>query len=200
MFARSTTFHGRPESVEAGIKYATNELVPMLDKIEGCRGLSLMVDRTTGMCIATTSWSDEAAMEASSAPLRPMRDRGRDLMGGSMEIDSWEVAVMRRSNHGACCRATWLDGDVQQMTEAFRFGVLPSLDDLRGFCAASLMINAAAGIGCMTSCWEDHEAMHASRTAATDLRNRLASDARGEVQDVHEFDLAYAHLHVPELV
>lgn len=200
MFARSTTFHGRPESIDAAIKYATTELVPTLDKIRGSRGLSLMVDRTSGLCIATTSWIDEESMEASSAPMRPMRDRGRDILGGSMDIDSWKVAAMHRSHHGACCRSSWLEGDVDQMTEAFRFAVLPALGQIHGFCAASLLVNASSGIGCATSCWESHEAMQASRTAAAELRNRTAEDARGEVLDVHEFDLAYAHLHVPELV
>ena len=31
------------------------------------------------------------------------------------------------------------------------------------------------------------------------VRSRTATDAGGEVVDVHEFDLAYAHLHVPEM-
>ena len=35
MFARSTTFHGRPEKIDAGIRYVQHEAGPMLDKIEG---------------------------------------------------------------------------------------------------------------------------------------------------------------------
>jgi hypothetical protein len=34
---------------------------------------------------------------------------------------------------------------------------------------------------------------------ADDMRTRTASDARGEIVDVHEYELAYAHLHVPEM-
>jgi hypothetical protein len=41
--------------------------------------------------------------------------------------------------------------------------------------------------------------MEASRTAADEMRARTASDAGAEIMDVHEFDLAYAHLHVPEM-
>ena len=41
--------------------------------------------------------------------------------------------------------------------------------------------------------------MEASRSAADDMRSRAASDAGGPIVDVHEFDLAYAHLHVPEM-
>jgi hypothetical protein len=41
--------------------------------------------------------------------------------------------------------------------------------------------------------------MEASRSAADDMRRRAATDAGGQIVDVHEFDLAYAHLHVPEM-
>ena len=35
MYARSTTFHGRPANIDAGIEFVKNEAGPMLDKIEG---------------------------------------------------------------------------------------------------------------------------------------------------------------------
>ena len=100
MYARSTTFHGRPDNIDAGIAFVKNEAGPMLDTIEGCRGLSMLVDRATGHCIATSSWETEEAMRASDEQLRPIRDRGRDILGGSMQVDEWEIAVMHRTHHG----------------------------------------------------------------------------------------------------
>jgi quinol monooxygenase YgiN len=199
VYARSTTFRGRPDNIDAGIAFVKNEAAPMLDKIEGCRGLSMLVDRETGQCIATSSWESEAAMHASDQRLRPIRDRGRDILGGSMEMDEWEIAVMHRTHHGECCRVSWLQGDVDAMTEMFRVGILPRLEQASGFCSASLLVNRSAGLGCATTAWETHDAMEASRSAADDMRSRAASEAGGEIVDVHEFDLAYAHLHVPEM-
>ena len=200
MYARSTTFHGRPDNIDAGITFINSEAGPMLDKIEGCRGLSMLVDRATGHCIATSSWETEAAMRASDEQLRPMRDRGRDILGGSMQVDEWEIAVMHRSSHGQCCRVSWLQGgDLDTMTETFRVGLLPRLEQTPGFCSASLLVDRSTGLGCATTTWESREAMEASRAAADDMRARAASDSGSEVVDVHEFDLAYAHLHVPEL-
>ena len=199
MYARSTTFLGRPDNVDAGIAFVKNEAGPMLDEIEGCRGLSLLVDRETGQCIATTSWESEAAMHASNDLLRPIRDRGRDILGGSMEMDEWEIAVMHRTHHGECCRVSWLQGDVGAMTETIRVGMLPLLEQASGFCSASLLVNRSSGLGCATTAWETRAAMEASRAMADDMRSRTATDAGGEVVDVHEFDLAYAHLHVPEM-
>ena len=44
MYARSTTFHGKPENIDAGIAFVKDEVAPMLDQIEGCRGLSMLVE------------------------------------------------------------------------------------------------------------------------------------------------------------
>ena len=199
MFARSTTFHGRPENIEAGISFVKNEAGPTLAKTEGCRGLSLLVDRASGRCIATSSWDSEEAMMASDGPLRPIRDRGRDILGASMQVDEWEFAMMHRSSHGACCRVSWVEGDLDKMTESFRAAIVPELQQTRGFCSASLLVNRSTGLGCATTTWETRGAMEASRTAADDMRSRTANDAGGEIVEVHEFELAYAHLHVPEM-
>lgn len=199
MFARSTTFHGKPDGVEAGIKLVKNEVAPMLDHIEGSRGLSLLVDRTTGECIITSSWTDMATMIASDEKLREMRDRGRDLMGNSMQVDEWEIAVMHRSHHGDCARVTWMEGDVQGMAETFRVVALPRIEDLSGFCSASLLINDLTGIGCVTTCWENREAMRASDSLSREIRETAAREIGGQIADVREFELAYAHLHVPEM-
>ena len=199
MYARSTTFDGRPDNIDAGIAFVKNEAAPMLDKIEGCRGLSMLVDRETGRCIATSSWESEAAMNASGEQLRPIRDRGRDILGGSMQVDEWEIAVMHRTHHGECCRVSWLQGDLDAMTETFRVAILPRLEQTPGFCSASLLSNRSTGLGCATTAWETRAAMEASRSAADDMRSQAATDAGGEIADIHEFDLAYAHLHVPEM-
>ena len=199
MYARSTTFDGRPGNVDAGIRFVKNEAGPMLDSIDGCRGLSLLVDHESGQCIATSSWVNEAAMRASDEPLRPIRDRGRDILGGSMQVDEWEIAVMHRTHHGEFCRVSWLEGDLDAMRETFRVGILPGLERTPGFCSASLLVNRSTGLACVTTAWETRAAMEASRSAADDTRSRSAADVGGAVVEVHEFDLAYAHLHVPEM-
>jgi hypothetical protein len=41
--------------------------------------------------------------------------------------------------------------------------------------------------------------MEASRASADTMRSRTAQETGGEILEVHEFELAYAHLHVPEM-
>lgn len=199
MYARSTTFHGRPENIDAGIRYVQDEAGPMLGAVAGCRGLSLLVDRATGQCIATTSWEDEATMLASDVSVRTIRERGRNILGGSIQIDTWDIAVMHRTHHGECCRVNWLEGDVEAMTERFRMGILPELEQAPGFCSASLLVDRTSGLSCATTVWETAAAMVASRASADDMRARTAHDTGAQIVDVHEFELAYAHLHVPEM-
>lgn len=200
MLARSITFHGRTGSLEAGKKFVIDEAAPALDKIDGFRGISLLIDRHDGHGILSTSWRDRTSLDASDAPLRPIRDRGRDIIGGTMEIDTWEIAVMHRSAHGECCRVTWVAGAVDRATDLFRFGVIPVLDDQRGFCSASLLIDRENEVVCSTTCWSSWEAMESSRDVADTMRGRVVEESGGRVADVREYELAYAHLHVPEMV
>ena len=200
MYARSTKFNGKPDTIDAGIEFVKNEAGPALDKIDGCRGLSMLADRESGQCIATSSWESEEAMKASAEQLGPIRDRGQEILGGSVQIDEWEIALMHRSQHGECCRVTWMQGDVEAMATTFRDEIMPQLEQTRGFCSASLLLNRSTGRGCATTTWESRASMEASRSAATNMRDQTASAAGGEIIEVHEFDLAHAHLHVPEMV
>jgi quinol monooxygenase YgiN len=200
MYARSTTFHGKPENIDAGIKFLKTEAAPMLYPIDGCRGLSLLVDRRTGECIATSSWDSEETMLASDKELRPLRDRGRDVLGGSMDIDAWEIALLCRSHHGECARVSWVKGDLDAMIATFRDSILRQLKHTPGFCSASLFVNRSDGLGCVTTAWEDRHAMEASRLSADEMRNQVADEAHGEIVQVHEFELAHSHLHIPQMV
>jgi hypothetical protein len=101
-------------------------------------------------------------------------------------------------------RATWLKvvpGQVNQATDFYRRYVLPELEVLDGFSSASLMIDHPAcrrAVSCST--FDSMEAMARNRDAATELRGRRVRDLGAEVVDVAEFELAIAHLRVPELV
>lgn len=199
MYARSTTIHGKPDNIDDGIRFIDGEVRQALDAMDGCRGLSLLVDRESGLCIATSSWDSEESMRASDTQVKSIRERGSEIFGGDMEVDEWEIAVMHRSAHGECCRVTWAKGDIDRGIDSYRMGVLPEAEQMRGFCSASLLVNRSTGMACATTTWESRGAMEASRAKAEELRAKSAADADLEIVDVHGFDLAYAHLHVPEM-
>jgi hypothetical protein len=53
MYARSSTIQAQPSAIAAGIAHVRDAVMPGLGGIEGFTGLSLMVDRLSGHCIAT---------------------------------------------------------------------------------------------------------------------------------------------------
>ena len=95
--------------------------MPALEGIDGCVGLSLLVDRTSGRCIVISSWESEEAMRASEEAVRPIRDRAAELLGGSRQVEEWKIAAMHRehrASEGACVRATWVRSIRIRSTEA----------------------------------------------------------------------------------
>jgi len=205
VYARSTTFQAQPDSIDEGIAFVKDEVLPTLTGTDGCIGLSMICDRESGRCITTSAWSSEDAMSSTEQTVQPLRQRGAEIFGGEPTVDRWEIAVLHRhaaSGEGACVRCTWLSMDaagVENATQTYRMTTLPALEAMDGFCSASLMINRETGRAVSTATFASHEAMVASRSAADALRTRTAADVSATVTDVNEFELALAHLHVPEM-
>src|SRR3954447_23893952 len=73
MHARSTTIKADPEKLDAGIAYVRDEVLPTVQQIDGCIGLSMLTDRESGRCIVATAWANEQAMRATAAEDRAVQ-------------------------------------------------------------------------------------------------------------------------------
>ncbi len=207
MYARSTTIQAQPLSVDIGIAHIRDVVMPALMEIDGCVGLSLLVDRQSGTCIATSSWETIDAMRASAERVAPIRDRAALMFDGSARVEEWDIAMLHRdhpSRQGACVRATWLKVVPDQLNRSldfYRSSVLPEMEELDGFCSASLLVDHPACRRAVTcSTFDSMEALARNRDRASELRSRRVRELGAEVIDVAEFELAIAHLRVPELV
>jgi heme-degrading monooxygenase HmoA len=206
VYARSTTIQAQPASIDAGIAHVRDEVLPALQQLDGFVGLSMMVDRESGRCIATSAWQSQDAMRASADRVEPVRNRAAEILGGSAEVEEWEIAVMHRdhpTHEGACVRATWTQVDpagVDGAIEAYRTSALPKLEALNGFCSASLMVNRETGRSVSAASYESRADMEASREQTNQIRTAATQQAKATVLEVAEFELAVAHLRVPELV
>jgi hypothetical protein len=76
---------------------------------------------------------------------------------------------------------------------------LPALENLEGFCSASLMVDRASGRAVSSVVYDSIDAMQRTREQAGTLRAKTTREAGAEVLDVGEFELAIAHLNVPEM-
>ena len=206
MYARSITIMGDPGRMDDGIAYVRDEVMPTITAMDGCVGLSMLVDRGTGQCIVTSSWQSEDTMRASDLHLAPIRTRGGEVMGGVPRVEEWEVAVMHRDHEapeGSCCRVTWMrvnHGGFDRGMALYRSAMLPEMESLEGFCSASLLVNRENDRACSTTTYDSRAAMEASRDRAWTIRDAGIREAGVDVLDVVEADLVLAHLRLPELV
>jgi quinol monooxygenase YgiN len=204
MYARSTTIHGNPQAMDEGIDYVRDQVMPMVQQMDGCVGLSMLADRETGHCIVTTSWRDMEAMQASAEGVRASRDQAAQIFGGQPEVHEWEVAVMHRvheAHHGACTRLTWIRADPDAMDrtlDAFRMSLMPRIEELPGFCSVSLMVHPAEGMAVSAVTYDSRPDMEETREQARGLRDEFAPAMGIAITDIAEFDLVLAHLRVPE--
>lgn len=206
MFARSTTVLGQPAMLDAGIAHVRETVMPRVRDLDGCIGISLLCDRGTGRCIVTTAWESEAAMQASAQLVAPLRARAAEAFGGPASVDAWEVAYVHREHpvgDGGCARVTWVEMDpagMQRMVDAFKTAVMPRVEQLEGFCSASLLLDPSSGRACATASYDSMQSMAKSRDTAMGLRADLVQETGMRIVEVAEFELVLAHLDVPELV
>lgn len=206
MYARSTTVEAQSDCIDAGIACIRDEVMPAVADLDGYVGMSLLVDREAGRCIATTAWRDAEAMRASAAHVVPLRQRAAEAFGtANPTVEEWEIAVLHRdhpSGDGACVRATWLKMRPDQFdrgVDFYRTSVLPAMDELEGFCSASLMIDRRSGRAVSSASFDSMAAMEHNRDAARSLRTARLRELGADQLDVGEFELAIARLRVPEM-
>ena len=205
VYARSTTVQANRESIDPGIAHIRDEVLPALQRMDGCVGLSMLVDRDYCRCIATSSWESKAAMRLAAGPVGVIRDRAVEILGGTALVEEWEILVMHRdhpSHPGACARATWLQlapAAIDRAVDVYELASLPAMEELDGFCSASLLVNRASGRAVSTATYDNRAAMQRSREQAAAVRSAGSLETGAEVLQVCEFELALAHLRVPEM-
>ena len=206
MFARSSTIYADASKIDDGIRHVTDTVMPALSHIDGYVGLSLVVDRDSGRCIATSGWRTEQAMHDSADRVRGVRESAAEVFGGRVEVEEWEAVVMHRAHHArasSCLRSTWIRmpaDRVEQAIDRFKLNTLAKIEDLPGFCSASVLVNRAGSRGVVTVGYDNRDALNRSRAPSTALREETSQESGFDVLEVGEFDLAMAHLHIPENV
>ena len=205
MYARSNTIQAEPARMEELIAYVAEEVMPLTRAMDGNVGLSMLTDRDSGRVVVTTTWESEEAMRASASGVQSSRQQAGRIAGGRPEVTEWEVAAMHRLHEiaaGSCARVIWAGtgpGDLDQALEAWRATVPPALDRIDGFCSVSLLVDRGRRLSVAATAYRDRDALRASAGSATALRERSAADMGLDITEVAEFDVALAHLRVPEM-
>ncbi len=206
MYARSTTVHADPRFVDDGIAYVRDEVMPAVQKMDGCVGLSMLCDRDDGRCIITTAWADESAMRSSVEGAKSMRERLAEIFGGAPQVQEWDIAFLHRAyatREGARARVVWsraMPELVERTIDAYRMSLLPRLEEMPGFCSISLMVSRAEGLAVAATVYESQESLDETRETSANLRDDFAVSMGVAITEVAEMELVLAHLRVPETV
>ena len=209
MYARSTTFRGDPTALDEGVAYTRDKVLPAVQQMDGCVGLSMLVDRTTGRFIVTTSWDDADAMRHSAEAIRGIRQAAITTVRGiesETEVVEWEIGVLHRIRplpEGAAARVISTRGALGQtdrVTEHFRMHVVPRIGDLAGFCSVSLFVSRESGRCSMATVYEDRQTRGRAKGQAQAIREEFTEHMGMHITDVTEYDVALSHLRVPETV
>jgi hypothetical protein len=145
-------------------------------------------------------------MHNSESGMHDMRQRYAQMLGGTPEVQEWEIALLHRVHHapdGAACRVLWSRGnagDVERVIDAVRMTLLSRMEDLPGFCSVSMLMNREDGRAVMAVVYESRAAMDRATEQARPLRDEYNRLTGWEFTEIAEFDLALAHLRVPETV
>ena len=198
MFARSTTVQVRTRSLDAAVARVRDDVMPAVPATEGCLGVSMLVNPTSGRCIVTSAWRTEEAMTADKR-LQPLVDRAT-RPSAIPEVEDWEIGVVHRdhtSGPGAWVRVSWVHVEPEQvdrLAELYRMVLLPTIVEFEGFCSASLLLDRPSGHAVSSVTFDSYQAMRTTRTLAAGVREHVD----GEVLEVDELQLAVAHLRVSE--
>jgi hypothetical protein len=128
------------------------------------------------------------------------------MLGGRPELQEWEIAAMHRvheSQHGAASRVTWLrtdPGAVNRAVDAVRLSLMPKLDDLAGFCSVSAMVRREDGLTVAAVSYDSRADLERADEGAREFREEFAPALGIEVVGTADFDVAIAHLRVPETI
>ena len=206
MYARSTSITGDAGQVDACVAFVRDEVMKSVTGMDGCMGLSMLVDRDGGRCIVTTSWHGEDQMRATEGRVGPLRERATEIMGAEAQVDEWEIAVMHREHEaeeGSWCRVTWMRCDpaeVDSMVDFFTNTVLTRMEGDEAFCSASFLVDRASGRCCGTARFESRAGLDGTREMVARMREERSATSSTEFTDIAECELVIAHLRVPELV
>src|SRR4051794_28176699 len=209
MYARSTTFRGDPSAIDDGIAYTRDKVLPAVQQMDGCVGLSMLVDRRTGRCITTTAWEDAEAMHNSAEAIRSIREKAVAAVHGVMsetEVAEWEVGVVHRLHpapEGAAARVIWTQGAIgasDRIIEGFRAYILPRVAELPGFCSIALLLVPSAGRAAIAAVSTDGRRRHCRKGQGQPIRREFTERMGRHTTDVEELAVALPPLRAPEPV
>ena len=92
MFARVSTYEGRPERLDEMRHEGVEHVLPALEMQDGYSGGFVLADRQSGKVLAVTLWESEQAMDATEDASHWLRIFSAEAGGGTISgVERYEV-------------------------------------------------------------------------------------------------------------
>jgi len=92
--ARISTLEGPPESIEPGIAYIKEQVVPSMTDITGYRGILGLVDRAAGRAKSISFWDSAESLRASEERANEIRSEAAEALNERIiGVERFEVAI-----------------------------------------------------------------------------------------------------------
>ena len=142
MFARSTSAHAAPATLDALIAFVRDQSLPQLQKAQGFKHFLDLVDRQTGNAIAISFWGSEADMRAAEELGNKVRAAAVSAVHADPpKVDRYEVLIEEHSSappaagHAAARVITTQanPGNTDQAVQYLREHIVPQVIARKGF-------------------------------------------------------------------
>jgi hypothetical protein len=95
MHARMSTIPMDPGRIDEAISQFEEEDLPKIQELDGFRGFTMHVDRSSGKAIGIAYYSTKEQLDASEEAVKSIRQRVADTAGATTppEVELFEVAI-----------------------------------------------------------------------------------------------------------
>jgi heme-degrading monooxygenase HmoA len=95
MHARLSTLEIDPSRIDEAVANLEEQDIPKFRQQAGFKGLTLLVDRSSGKTVGTTYWESKEDMDAAEEAGKEARERAAETGGASSapQVERFEVAV-----------------------------------------------------------------------------------------------------------
>jgi hypothetical protein len=205
MFVRATTITSDPARIDEGVDFVRNSVVPAVNTLPGCLGLSMFVDRENALVTVSTAYTSEQTRAEADTLLTPLRAKGTRILGGGTPVtEFFELAVidrLRPAEPGFWSRLTRVTIEPTQVDEAVDAYTSSTLNDVQllpGYCSAVLLIDRQRGMGLVSVTFDSLQHLVDSRTQGEQIREVGLAKAGAEIVEVRESEIVIAGIRLPQ--
>ncbi len=205
MHVRATTIDADPGRIDEGVAFVKEHVVPAVATLPGSLGLSMFVDRDTGLTTVSTGWATQQARQDAEELLGVLRGKAMRVLGGGTPVTEYFELValdrLRPAMPGFWNRATQVTIDPAHLEEAVDTYTSSTVHDLQllpGYCSATLLVDRPRGMGMVSVVFDSKETLDASRDMGDQIRRAAVEKTGAAMVDVRESEIVIAGLRLPQ--